>query len=68
MESRGCPLVVVKTRSKSWSAVIICQITTNVVAGRSCGSVTFLNACHGLAPSTSAASLSSPGTSWRAAR
>ena len=54
--------------SKCWKFQMNSSSSTMPIIGRRCGSVTVVNRRTGPAPSISAASCSSPGTVWRAAR
>ena len=56
----GCPKTLAEAR------MVI--VRTKIVTGRSPGRVTCRNRCQAVAPSSSAASYSSAGMSWRPAR
>src|SRR5687768_14256856 len=66
--SDGPPAVRSQTCSKAFAVQIEDSSVVMMMTGRMPGTVTFQNRCQLDAPSTMAASCSSLGTDWRAAR
>ena len=60
--SSGLPKRSTQTWVKTWKFQITESVVTMTISGRRIGRVTARNTCHGLAPSTVAASESSRGT------
>ena len=65
--SSGPPSVMTWKSSNTWNAEIIVRIDASRIVGFSSGSVMWRKICHGLAPSTRAASVTERGIACNAA-